>query len=274
MASALFIKNIPAHLLQDQIIFHAWLNLSPKCALMAVVTEDHILFEVRNKEILTSCSLKSPDKEPEQNGSSIINGKIPSHNPDFSVIIELLSETWADLMDINEGPSVAVKFRVMYSYDLAGIRHIHYLVLINENLLVVERANLEERSEMVLKHYYEHVIEYQIVDKESTGRPTIIIHKLDGSQVSVNLIKSVKDTTTVHNYEELSNRTTLLTYQLQTQKAFHQKILQDIGDQSKFEPSNDGNPKSECLVRYGDPWKRIYNDQLIIGIPILNASSR
>lgn len=183
-------------------------------------------------------------------------------------------------METDDKEKATVKFRVFFSYDVAKQRRVHYLILINDTLFVVERKSLEERSDLVLKIQYDHVIDYKVEDDGSTGRPTVRIYKLDGSKETTNLSSSedeslAKQLPEISSTEELSKRSSILTHQLQTQKALHQRILQSVGDQLKFGPSSEDDlPKSECLVRYGDPWKKLHNDKLVIGIPMINASTR
>lgn len=79
MGTPQLIRNVPQRLLQDEILFHTWLNLSRNLKLSLLITQDHFLYEVRDKEILSCCSLKKRDKNSGQNGSSIINGDFYSH---------------------------------------------------------------------------------------------------------------------------------------------------------------------------------------------------
>lgn len=69
ISSSCLIRNVPQRLL-EHVIFHCWANLSRSMKLLVVITEDH-LYEVHNKEILSSIPLHTSGK---LNGSSIING--------------------------------------------------------------------------------------------------------------------------------------------------------------------------------------------------------
>lgn len=180
-------------------------------------------------------------------------------------------------MDTNDQEGKGgLKFRVLFSYDSANERKVHYLILVNENLIVVQRKNLLQRSELIHSTWrHDHVIDYKVVDAASTGHPTVSVYKLDGSVTRIDFSNPYEPISRPTVPGELSARSALLAHQLQTQKALHQKILQDIGDKVKFGLSvDDQSPKSECLVRYGDAWKRIHNDQVVIGVPVLNASTR
>lgn len=170
----------------------------------------------------------------------------------------------------------SIMFRVFFSYDYSNKKHIHYLILNNESFSAVTRKTLEERSELLLAHHYEHVINYKVADEHSSGHPTVTVFKVDGSQITLDL-------NTQNNPNEapassatcnLSQRSSHLNHQVKTQEILHHKILQEIGENLKFGPATDNLPKSECLVRYGDPWRRIHNDQLVIGIPVINGSTR
>lgn len=177
-------------------------------------------------------------------------------------------------MDTSNEEKTGVKFRVLFSYDSLRNRHIHYLILLNENLIVVERRTLDERSELILKNCYENVVDYKVMDEDSSGRPTVSIYKLDGSQLSASFSSDSQPQVNTLPDNELVKQSTILTHHLQMQKSLHQKVLREMGDKLKFGPPIDDKPNSEILVRYGDPWKRIHNDQLVIGVPILNASVR
>lgn len=179
-------------------------------------------------------------------------------------------------MDTNDQEAKGIKFRVHFSYDSSKQRHVHYLILMNENLLVVKRDNLSERSELFLEHRYDHVIDYKVVDEACNGRPIVSVYKLDGSVINIDFSANFQHNKSQTNTtkSELSKRSLLLAHQLQTQKSLCQKILQDIGNKLKFGLLDDEKPPSECLVRYGDAWKRIHNDQVVIGVPVLNASTR
>lgn len=244
----------------DDAIFHSWIKLSSSCCVLVYISKDQVLYELRNKEILATCPLKSTDKASGRN-ESIIN------------------ETWGDLMmDTDDKEKGTVKFRAFFSYDSGKQRHLHYLILIHETLYIVERKTLKERSDLVLVSYYDHVIDYRVEDEASTGHPSVRIYRLDGSNATAEFIagrhsKSTTKSGTSEN-EELSRKSSILTSQLQMQRSLHQKLFQSIGADLKFGPAVDDMPRSECLVRYGDPWKRIHNDQLVIGIPVLNASTR
>lgn len=179
-------------------------------------------------------------------------------------------------MDINDQEGKGgLKFRVLFSYDSATERKVHYLILINESLLVVQRKNLLKRSELILStQRCDHVIDYKVVDAASTGHPTVSVYKLDGSVININFSNIDEPISRQTAPGELSDRSAVLAHQLQTQKALHQKILEDIGDKVRFGLSVDDEAPRECLVRYGDAWKRIHNDQVVIGVPVLNASTR
>lgn len=71
--SSCLVRHVPQRLL-DTVIFHTRLNLSVSVEFLVLITEDHHLFEVSNKEILACCSLHD---EKGHNGSSIINGTLP-----------------------------------------------------------------------------------------------------------------------------------------------------------------------------------------------------
>ena len=166
-------------------------------------------------------------------------------------------------------------FRVFFSYGTTGNKTVYYLLQLNETLYVVQRLTLEERSDIQVERRIDHIIDYRVVDEDSTGHPTVVVHKLDGSQESLDFSSGEpsKEESSSHS-NELAKKTALLTHQNQMQKSLHQRLIQEIAKNLKYEPANEGSVPSECLVRYGDCWKRIHNDHLVIGVPLLNASSR
>lgn len=195
-----------------------------------------------------------------------------------------LPETWSNLMETNDDDPSGVSFRTYFSYDSQRKRHLHYLLKINDTLFIVHRKSLEERSELILRQRFEHVIDCKVVDEGSTGRPLVHIYNLDGSHIQTNFlcestIPSVPLTIVPETKlnGKLSKTASLLGHQLHMQKQLHQKLIEDVAIKLKFGPQS-GQENSaqlvECLVRYGDPWKRIHNDQLVIGVPLLNSGTR
>lgn len=72
MSSPHHIKHIPGRFLVDEVSFTSFsILLSRNVRIVLVVTHSNCLYEVWNKEILSSCSLKASDKT----STSIINGK-------------------------------------------------------------------------------------------------------------------------------------------------------------------------------------------------------
>lgn len=173
------------------------------------------------------------------------------------------------MMDTDDKDKTNINFRTFFSYDSRRQRHVHYLLQTDDTLFIVARKSLEERSELVLKHRYEHVIDYRVEDESNTGHPVVTIYNLDGSQISSNFIDLLPSGPPA----EMDPQAALLTHQLHMQRELNQQLLQDIGRRLKFGTTSDDNPTNECLVRYGDPWRRIHNDQLIIGVPVLNAGT-
>lgn len=178
-------------------------------------------------------------------------------------------------MDTSENAKDSVKFRVLFNYDSARKRHINYLILMNERLFVVKRRDGQSRSELSMRDCFDHVIDFKVNDEESTGHPVVVIYKLDGSTETVKYTSTNMSPDFPESEDAISHKTRVLTHHLLIQRAFNQRLLQGILDKTKFGPIHDDNePKAETLLRYGDVWKRIHNDQLVIGIPLLNASSR
>lgn len=181
-------------------------------------------------------------------------------------------------MDTNLKETRTIAFRTYFTYG--SKKHLHYLIQCNDILWVVERSTLLEQSELILKHRYENIIGFKVRDDNSSGHPLVHIFKLDGSQIVTNFISEMEDNQQIGNEissgNELSKKTSKIIQQCQVQRQLHQKLLRDIGFKLKFgSTAEDENQKpSECLIRYGDPWKRIHNDQLVIGVPILNTGIR
>lgn len=182
-------------------------------------------------------------------------------------------------MDTNQKDTMAFTFRAYFSYDVN--KHLHYIVQANEMLWVIERKTLLERSELVLKHRFEHVIGFKVKDDQSTGQPLVYISKLDGSEIVTNFIDKPEDRRELNKIsmsdepDELSKKCLRISHQIHLQKELHRRLIHNIGMKLRFGAFEDDQQKpSECLVRYGDAWKRIHNDQLVIGVPVLNSGIR
>lgn len=174
---------------------------------------------------------------------------------------------------------VEATLRVYFSYDSDNVKKIFYLILLDLTLYVIDRKNMEPQSDLRLIKSITDCREVKIVELPGRiGQPVVFIDKLDGEVIHTNFIDDVLMPITtswesVDSHPDLDQMKDNLELDIQTRKQFVQTIEESISARLRFGPTElQCGPRSEeIVVRYGDTWRRIHNDMIVIGAPILNT---
>lgn len=265
MASSEHQEEIPKCLL-NQLLYVEKIVIGRKNSVLAVITTDRQLFEVKERSIVTAIDLVAESREPPV-GSSIFEPPSPP-KPNDDVAKE-------------EQKIVLTVFR---SND--GINQkMFYLLEIERSLVVIERKTCPC---VKFVHYqtFEGFIKLEIT--ESDDRPGLPVVKIYVEQQSDPIVTdfqayrleasagSVNNFTCFHEVlKTLKERTNQRRAELAAVRAVSGELFEQLNKRLKQVPSllRTENPdEKRPLVKYGDVWTKVHNELLVIGVPVFNCT--
>ncbi|XP_029726147.1 uncharacterized protein LOC109621675 [Aedes albopictus] len=265
------LNEIPRSLL-DRLLFVERIVLGRNSSVLAVITADRQLLEVKERSIVACVDLGG--------GSGVEDvGRSVHEPPVVSSIFGTLSPKESD-----ESRDQRIVLTVFRSFD-GSDRKLFYLLELDRKLLVVEREQ-SPCVKFVLRESFEGFIKLLITERDDrVGCPVIKIyveqqlepivtdfhaHRVESSAASVNnftcfheILKSLKERVN-------QRRAELAALQTVTGELFER-----MNGQLKHVPSllRTENPdERQPLVKYGDVWTKVHNDRLVIGVPVFNCT--
>ncbi|XP_055528653.1 uncharacterized protein LOC129720847 [Wyeomyia smithii] len=258
-------EEIPRCLL-DQLLYVERIALHRKYSVLVLITKSYRMLEVKERAILSTIDLEKFLHKHESTSVYSFFGTIsPDENP--------------ALAGKNE-----VSLAVFRSND--GIeRKIFYLVSIDHKLVIVERKD-QPAVKYVHIETYERYIKHEITGREDCpGLPVVKIYveyqldpivtdfqsyKTEGTENCVNNFTCFEDTLKTLREQTNKSRAELATIRSTTGELFER-----LNDRFKQVPGllRTENPdEKRPLVKYGDVWIKVHNEQLVLGIPIFNCT--
>lgn len=275
-------KDIPKRL-QNDTIFAEKVFLSRQCSVVFVITADKRLFEVRARAILSEVPLVLSSTDTANHHNSVVNNsRLFNDTPydmDTSPVIDF------------HGPGT-IRIKLFRANDGAK-RKLFILVQLDRTLIVVERrfADACDGTGLLVVHSrFEAFRQLDLV--ESTRRPgscavridlddrddPIVTDFLDGGTVSrAGGSSSLEDNFTCFDevLKMLREQTAERKAELETSRLTVSEVFNGLNERMKMVPPllRSSNPEEKVpLVRYGEVWKKIHNDRLLIGVPLYNCT--
>ncbi|XP_058836809.1 uncharacterized protein LOC131693194 [Topomyia yanbarensis] len=254
--------------LHNQLAFVKRIVISRKCVVLVVIINDGFqLLEVKERAIIASIQLA---QFLTATGASL---PVPSIFGTLSPIPE------PELNDSKE-----ISFSVFRSNDRIE-RKLFYLISIDRKLVVIER---EDQPLVKFVHFqtYESYIRHEITEMEDRpGFPAVkiylehqtapIVTNFQAYRVEPN-DASVNNFTCFHEIQRtLKEQTNEKQAELATIRSMTGELFDQLNDRLKQVPGllRTENPdEKRPLVKYGDIWTKVHNEQLVIGFPVFNCT--
>ncbi|XP_062552446.1 uncharacterized protein LOC134217653 [Armigeres subalbatus] len=258
-------EEIPRRLL-DQLLHVEKIVLSRNSSVLAVITVDRQLLEVKQRSIITSLTLSAcdGDKIRDQTKPSIFGTLSPK--PD------------------DEEHDKKIVLSVFRSND--GVdRRLFYLLEIDRKLIVVERKE-KPCVRLVLCETFEGFVKFMITERnDRTGIPVVLVYLEQQSEPIVTDFQSYRQDPSVNSVNNFTCFRDILTSlqervnqrkaELATVRTVTGELFEQLNEKLKQVPSllRTENPdERRPLVKYGDVWTKVHNDLLVIGVPVFNCT--
>uniref|UniRef100_A0AAG5D2C7 Uncharacterized protein n=1 Tax=Anopheles atroparvus TaxID=41427 RepID=A0AAG5D2C7_ANOAO len=271
-------QDIPKRL-QSDVIFAEKVSLDRCTAVVYVVTRDIQLFEVQQKAILRSVflGLAGGSAWPKP----VCNSRLLNEHDDAT---ERFSS-------VDEWPS-SVSLRIFRAND-GTRRKLFILVQLDRTLVVVQRRTVDAGGSccsLELHSRYDEFRQLTLVENgHRAGSCMVQIEVYDRAEPIVTdflsrapsgadaRLPSMEDNFTCfdHVLKTLRNQTAERRAQLEVSRLTVSEVFHGMNERMKTVPSllRSSNPEEKMpLVRYGELWKRIHNDRLVIGVPLFNCT--
>lgn len=154
-----------------------------------------------------------------------------------------------------------------------------YLVQIEKRLWVVERSRQDSSIKLEMIENIDRVEKFTLGDDSGGGMPFVEIFMDNGSILrsrfrgDEDLSQTAYESWTSTKFNMIEERKNAVDADFLSQSRFIQRKCFELNTELKFGPLEmRDNAEISVLVKYGDLWRRIHNDKLLIGIPLFNTS--
>ncbi|XP_050093109.1 uncharacterized protein LOC126576066 isoform X2 [Anopheles aquasalis] len=264
--------------LHNQLIFSEKLHLDRRTAVVYGVTKDLRLLELQQKNV---------------NGSVYLGPTIPTTSVAFFEDTSLEMETaYGESPDREQRPRT-IKIKQFCAND-GTTRTRFILVQLDRTLVVVERNDPQRlirgagSESLVIHSRYESFRQLSFVDHphrsgacavrielEQQHRGEPIVTDFLGGPVAAGAEPEAKLACFDEVLKMLQQHTAERKVQLRMVQLTVSQLFNDINQPLKIVPETlrCSDPEGTVpLVRYGEVWKRIHNDRLVIGVPLYNCT--
>ncbi|XP_053687241.1 uncharacterized protein LOC128736778 [Sabethes cyaneus] len=258
--------EIPKRLL-DHLLLVERIVLHRKSSVLVLLTRDHRLMEVKERAILTAIDLAEYVTKTESISpmSGLFGGVSPQDN--------------SELVD-----KEAIALTVFRSND-GTERRFFYLIAVNRKLVAAERKD-QPVLRLVHVETFESYIKHEITGREErTGLPVVRIYveyQLDPivTDFQCYKIEDAKDcannfTCFADTLKTLREQTNKSRAELASIRSMTGELFERLNDSYKQVPGllRTENPdEKRPLVKYGDVWMKVHNEQLVLGFPVFNCT--
>lgn len=161
-------------------------------------------------------------------------------------------------------------------FHRASAKQFFYLILIKPNLFVVERK--ESSLKMICK--MKNTLNIKIEDRLNNGIAEVFIERETGEIKLKEILESRKSFNHQENEENfdfdvIQSENRDIISKINTQKLITQKIFERVNLDLKFGPNNIRSltqDEKAPLIKYGDVWTQITNEQIVIVVSLLNCT--
>ncbi|XP_049299672.1 uncharacterized protein LOC125772240 [Anopheles funestus] len=272
-------KDIPKRL-QNDAIFVEKVTLTKQCSVVYVITKDKRLFEVRERAILSQVPLvlnvaDAGHHHPTKNSSRLFNE--PPYEMDTSTV-----------MGCHRPCNISIK---LFRANDGTKRKLFILVQLDRSLVVVERRHMNGCDSVGLLVVHSRFEEFrQLAFVENTERIGSCMVQIDLDDRDEPIVTDFLDSCFGRSgssalednftcFEEvlkmLREQTAERKAQLEMARLTVSEIFNGTNERMKTIPPllRSSNPEEKVpLVRYGEVWKKIHNDRLLIGVPLYNCT--
>ncbi|XP_050074245.1 uncharacterized protein LOC126561918 [Anopheles maculipalpis] len=274
-------KDIPKRL-QNDTIFAEKVTLTRQCSAVYVITAEKRLFEVRARSILSEVPLVASSTATKNYNDPIVNNSRLFNDTPYDM-------DTSPVIDYHQPRTIRIK---LFRANDGTKRKLFILVQLDRTLVVVERRvvdGCDGNALLVVHSRFEEFRQLELV--ENSQRPgscavridledredPIVTDFLNGGTFGRAGSSSLEDNFTCFDevLKMLREQTAERKAQLETSRLTVSEIFNGLNERMKMVPPllRSSNPEEKIpLVRYGDVWKKIHNDRLLIGVPLYNCT--
>ena len=238
------VKEVPEKLKGSLVLCERFFNF------VYLLSSNNNFYEIKDRHILSSCFLEFTKDENEE-----------QFTEKMQVDIDNLS-----------------RLQVYCSYE-NSVKNVFILVLIQNHLFVIKK-----KDDLKVIKVFNYVNDIQIVDELNDGGCKVEIQigtetlttdfsedsDQNNSRLSFKSFPALQEVLL-----DIKKNTIDANVKLQTIENSMDQMYHAVDNEGKFLPNS---YRSDCmdekvpLIKYGDIWTKIYNERLVIGVPILNCT--
>uniref|UniRef100_A0A182Q434 Uncharacterized protein n=1 Tax=Anopheles farauti TaxID=69004 RepID=A0A182Q434_9DIPT len=275
-------KDIPKRL-QNELIFADKVAISRHTSVVYVITQDLRLLEVRERAIFSHVSLAGAAVEPAEQRMMINNSRLFNDTPyevDSSVAV----------MDCTTIVPLHKELTIFRAND-GTKRKLFLLVQLDRTLVVVERRagdGCDGNGSLHVHTRFEEFRQLSFVENvlragscavqiEVDDREEPIVTDFLDTSFRRSSLPSLEDNFTGFDevLKTLHDQTAERKAQLEMFRLTVGEVFNEMNERMKTVPAllRSSNVEEKIpLVRYGEVWKKVHNDQLLIGVPLYNGT--
>ncbi|XP_053662059.1 uncharacterized protein LOC128711217 [Anopheles marshallii] len=272
-------KDIPKRLQNDS-IFVEKVAINRQRSVVYVITTDKRLFEVRERAILCQIPLVLNAADEEHHRPYINNSRLFNDTP-----CEMDTST---VVDCHRPCNISIN---IFRANDGTKRKLFIIVQLDRSLVVVERRNIDGcdgNGLLVIHSRFEEFRQLAYVENpQRAGSCSVRIELGDRDEPIVTDFlegcfgrpgsSALEDNFTCFDevLKMLRDQTAERKAQLEMARLTVSEIYNGMNERMKMVPPllRSSNPEEKVpLVRYGEVWKKIHNDRLLIGVPLYNCT--